>query len=84
MNDFIERSRVAFWGVSLGVIILFVFLVAFAGLGISQVGWLSVVVALLLIAFAIHAVRLGRTMRGAGGGDSLSRSLNSLRERRGF
>ena len=84
MNEFLERSRVAFWGASLGVIILFLFLVAFAGLGISQVTWLSVAVLALLVAFAIHAIRLGRTMRGTGGNDRLSRSLNSLRERRGF
>ena len=84
MHDFIDRSRVAFWGVSLAVIVLFLFLVAFAGLGISQVGWLSVAVLVLLIAFTIHTIRMGRTMRGAGGGDALSRSLNNMRERRGF
>jgi hypothetical protein len=84
MNDFIDRSRVAFWGISLGVIVLFLFLVAFAGLGISEVAWLSVAVLVLLIAFTIHTVRLARTMRGAGRGDVLSRSLNSMRERRGF
>ena len=84
MHDFIDRSRVAFWAVSLGVIILFLFLVAFAGLGISQVIWLSVAVLVLMVAFAVHAIRLGRTMKGAGHGDALSRSLNSMRERRGF
>ena len=84
MHDILERSRVAFWAASLGVIVLFLFLVAFAGLGISQVGWLSVVVLVLLIAFAIHEIRLARSMKGAGGGDALSRSLNSMRERRGF
>ena len=84
MHDFFERSRVAFWGASAGVIILFLFLVAFAGLGISQVTWLSVAVLALLVAFTIHSIRLGRAMRAAGGNDRLSRSLNSLRERRGF
>ena len=84
MHDLLERSRVVFWAASLGLIVLFLFLVAFAGLGFSQVAWLSVLVLVLMIAFAVHAIRLGRTMRDAGGQHQLMRSLNSLRERRGF
>ena len=54
MHDLFERSRVAFWGASLGLIVLLLFLVAFAGLGISEIAWLSVLVLVLMVAFAIH------------------------------
>ena len=84
MHELFERSRVAFWAASLGLIVLFLFLVAFAGLGLSQVTWLSIVVLVLMIAFAIHAIRLGRMLRESAAGDMRMRALNRLRERRGF
>jgi hypothetical protein len=84
MIDLFGRSRAAFWALSLGVITLFLFLVAFAGLGISEVTWLSAAVVALALAFAVHAFRVERALRGAGGRDERMRVLNALRERRGF
>jgi len=84
MHDFFERSRAAFWAASAGLIVLFLFLIAFAGLGVSEVVWLSLAVLALAIAFAIHAIRVGRALRAAGGGEDSMRVLNRLRERRGF
>jgi hypothetical protein len=84
MTDLFERWRTAFWAMSLGVVVLFLFLIAFAGLGVSEVGWLSATVAALAVAFAVHAFLVGRALRTAGGLDERMRVLNSLRERRGF
>jgi hypothetical protein len=84
MFDLFDRSRALFWAMSLGVITLFLFLVAFAGLGISEVAWLSAAVLALALAFAVHAFRVGRALRVAGGRDDSMRPLNRLRERRGF
>jgi hypothetical protein len=84
MMDLLGRWRAAFWATSLGVIVLFLFLIAFAGLGVSEVGWLSATVAALSVAFTVHAFLVGRALRTAGGRDDRMRVLNSLRERRGF
>ena len=84
MFDLFDRSRALFWAMSLGVIVLFLFLIAFAGLGVSEVAWLSGAVLALAVAFAVHAFLVGRALRASGGGDDSMRNLNRLRERRGF
>ena len=84
MHDLFERSARLFWAVSLGLIVLFAFLVAFAGLGVSDIAWLSVVVVALAVAFSVHAIRLGRELRASGGREESVQALNRLRERRGF
>lgn len=84
MHDLFERSARLFWTASLALIILFAFLVAFGGLGISEVRWLSIAVLALAIAFSIHAIRVSRGLRAAGGSDASVQALNRLRERRGF
>ena len=84
MHDLFERSARLFWAVSLGLIVLFAFLVAFAGLGVSEIAWLSVVVVALAVAFSVHAIRLGRELRASGGREESMQALNRLRERRGF
>jgi hypothetical protein len=84
MHDVFERSARLFWAASLGLIVLFAFLVAFAGLGISEIRWLSIAVLALAIAFSIHAIRVSRELRAAGGGEESVQALNRLRERRGF
>ena len=84
MHDLFQRSTRLFWAASLGLIVLFVFLVALAGLGVSEVAWLSVAVLALAVAFSIHAIRLGRELRASGGREESVQALNRLRERRGF
>jgi hypothetical protein len=84
MIELFGRWRTAFWALSLGVVVLFLFLVAFAGLGVSEVTWLSAAVAALALAFAVHSLLVARALRAAGGRDERMRVLNSLRERRGF
>lgn len=84
MHDLFQRSARLFWAASLGLIVLFAFLVAFAGLGVSEIVWLSVVVLALTVAFSIHAIRVGRELRAAGGREESIQALNRLRERRGF
>lgn len=79
-----EHSRGIFWATSLGVIILFVFVVAVGGVSPSDVVWLTVGVCALALAFAMHAVRVRRGLSRAGGQDDSMRLLNELRERRGF
>lgn len=84
MYDLFERSARLFWAASLGLIILFAFLVVIGGIGISEIAWLSVAVLVLAIAFSIHAIRLRRALRAAGGREESVQALNRLRERRGF
>ena len=84
MQSIFERSRGVFWAASLGVIFLFVFVVAIGGVSLSDVAWLTVLVAVLTVAFVVHAVRVRHSLSRAGGQDDSMRLLNALRERRGF
>jgi tetrahydromethanopterin S-methyltransferase subunit C len=69
--------------VILGVIVLFGF---FAVLGLfspAEVLWLSIAVGVLAILFMIYSLRVRRHL-GTHGNHRMFRSVNRLRERRGF
>jgi len=71
------------WVVLLGVVVLFGF---FALLGLfspDEVMWLTAAVAALAVLFGIRSLLMRRQLTQHGNQD-LFRSLNGLRERRGF
>jgi len=80
---FLDRVGPLFWALCLGVVVLFAFFAAIGGFSPGDVIWLSILVAVLAIAFTIHAVRVGHLLRRPRSDDSM-RALNDLRERRGF
>ncbi len=69
-----------FWLLVLAVICLFAFFLALGTFSIGEVGWLAVAVGVLVLAWALHAVRQGRRA------DERRRDpgLVHQRERRGF
>jgi membrane protein implicated in regulation of membrane protease activity len=71
-----------FWAACLGVIALFVFFAAIGGFSPGDVIWLTVLVCVLAVAFAIHAYRVRRQI--ASGDAGLSKAQQRMRERRGF
>jgi hypothetical protein len=80
----LERSRGVFWATSLGVIVLFTFIVAIGGVSLSDIAWLTAGVGVLTLLFVVHSIRVRRSLSHAGGRDESMRLLNALRERRGF
>jgi TRAP-type C4-dicarboxylate transport system permease large subunit len=82
----LSRFRPAILATGLGIVALYVFALMLGAFGPSELPAISVVVALVLVMFAVHAMRLRRELRepNAPGHDELMRSLHKLRERRGF
>ena len=82
MSDVFGRVSRAFWAICLGVIVLFVFFAALGGISPGDVAWLTAIVVVMAIAFAIHSYRLRRQI--AAGDPGLSKAQQEMRERRGF
>ena len=81
----LTRTLTAFMIVCLGLIVVFAF---FAALGLFSPGdvmWLTAGIAVLAIGVMIHSTVVRRHLSEHGQTETdLMRSLNSLRERRGF
>jgi hypothetical protein len=71
------------WVFLLGVVVLFCFFAALGSVSLSDVAWLSAGIALVAILFGIRSLMMRKHM-GTHGNQHLFRSLNHLRERRGF
>jgi uncharacterized membrane protein len=71
------------WVVLLGIIVMFAFFAALGLFSPADVLWLTAGVAIVLILFGIRSLMMRRHM-GTHGNQDLFRSLNHLRERRGF
>ena len=67
----------------LGVVVMFVFFAALGGIAPSDVLWLSIVVGALVLLLVVRS-RIVRHELGEHGNQAMLRSVNSLRERRGF
>ena len=67
----------------LGAVVMFVFFAALGGVTPSEVLWPSIVVGALALLFAVRSMVVRREL-GARGSQITQRSVNSLRERRGF
>lgn len=74
----LETMRETFWILALAVIALFAFFVALGALSPSEAVWATVIVALLTVAWIVHAIVEGRHR------DRRDRGIRAARERRGF
>ncbi len=71
------------WVVLLGVVVLFGFFAALGLFSPDEVMWLTAAVAALAVLIGIRSLLMRRQL-GTHGNQDLFRSLNVLRERRGF
>jgi hypothetical protein len=62
--------------------VLFAFFAAIGGFSPADVAWLTALVCVMAVAFAIHAFRVRRQL--AAGDPGLSKAQQQMRERRGF
>ena len=71
------------WVVLLGIIVLFAFFAALGLFSPADVLWLTAGVAIVAILLGLRSLMMRREL-GTHGNQDLFRSLNHLRERRGF
>jgi hypothetical protein len=69
--------------VCLGLVVMFVFFAALAGVSPSEVVWPTIVVGVLALLLLVRFLVVRHEL-GAGGTHLTARSVNALRERRGF
>jgi hypothetical protein len=69
--------------ICLGAVVMFVFFATLGGIAPGDVVWPTIVVGLLTVLFAVRSL-IVRHELGARGSQATMRSVNSLRERRGF
>jgi hypothetical protein len=67
----------------LGLVVLFVFFAALAGVAPSEVVWPTIVVGTLALLLMLRSLVVRHEL-GARGSQATLRSVNALRERRGF
>jgi fatty acid desaturase len=80
----IGRLRLSFWIAVAGAIVLYVFFITIASVPPAQVASVTVVVATLTAIFVLRNIRIASELADRGGDPRLRRSLNRIRERRGF
>jgi hypothetical protein len=80
----IRRLRLSFWVGAIGAVVLYVFFVVLAAIPPGQVAAVSLVVVALAAIFTVRSLRLASELADRGGDPQLRRSLNRIRERRGF
>jgi hypothetical protein len=69
--------------ICLGLVVMFVFFAALAGVSPSEVVWPTIVVGVLALLLLVRFLVVRHEL-GAGGTHLTARSVNALRERRGF
>jgi hypothetical protein len=80
----IGHLRLSFWVAALGTMVLYGFFILVATIPPGQVVALTIGVVALAAVFTIRNVRLAAELADRGGNPQLRRSLNRIRERRGF
>ena len=80
----IRRLRLSFWLIVLGGIVLYGFFVVVAKVSPGQTAAITVVVCALAALFTIRNLRVAAQLADRGGDPQLRRSVNRMRERRGF
>jgi hypothetical protein len=78
------RIAIPLWLGVIGAIVMYVFFVTLASVSLTQVAWVTIVVAGLAILFAIRSIRVASELADRGGNPALRRARNRARERRGF
>ena len=76
------QIRLSFWIAVAGVIVLYAFVVALAGVSLSQMVGVTIVVGALTAIFIVRNLRVARELANRAGNQR--RTLNRIRERRGF
>ena len=69
--------------ICLGAVAMYAFFAALGGISPSEVIWPTIVVGLLAVLFAVRSLVVRHEL-GARGSQATMRSVNALRERRGF
>jgi hypothetical protein len=78
------RLRLSFWITVLGAIVLYVFFVTIAGISPVQVAGVTIAIAAMAAVFTLRSWRIASEVANRGGDPRLRRSINRIRERRGF
>jgi uncharacterized membrane protein len=82
--DLFGQLRLSFWIAVAGVIVLYAFFVALAGVSLGQLVGVTIVVGALAAIFILRNLRVARDLANRGGDPDRRRNLNQIRERRGF
>jgi hypothetical protein len=69
--------------ICLGVVVIFVFFATLGGVAPGEVLWPTIVVGVLAVLLAVRSLVVRHEL-GARGSQATMRSVNALRERRGF
>ena len=80
----IRRLRLSFWLVAIGTVVLYGFFVVVATISPGQMAAVTAVVVGLAALFTFRNLRVAAQLADRGGDPQLRRSLNRIRERRGF
>jgi hypothetical protein len=80
----IGRLSLTFWIVAIGTVVLYGFFVFLARIPPEQVAGVTAVVGALAAITTIRNMRIASQLADRGGDPQLRRSLNRMRERRGF
>jgi len=79
-----RRLRLSFWLVVIGTVVLYGFFIVLATVPPGQVAALTAVIGGLAAIFTVRNLRLAAELADRAGDPYLRRSLNRIRERRGF
>jgi hypothetical protein len=80
----VRRLRLSFWLTVIGAVVLYVFFVSLSGVDPVEVAGVTSVVIGLAAAFTARNLRVATELADRGGDPQLRRSINRMRERRGF
>jgi hypothetical protein len=80
----IGHLRLSFWVAVIGTIVLYGFFVVLATIPPGQVVAVTAAIVALAAIFTVRNVRIAAELADRGGNPQLRRSLNRIRERRGF
>ncbi|HSD23172.1 MAG TPA: hypothetical protein VLB79_02470 [Solirubrobacterales bacterium] len=80
----IRRLRLSFWLIAIATVVLYGFFVVVATISPRQIAAVTVVVGALAALFLFRNLRVAAQLADRGGDPQLRRSVNRIRERRGF
>jgi hypothetical protein len=80
----IRRLRLSFWLIAIATVVLYGFFVVVATISPGQIAAVTVVVCGLAALFLFRNLRVAAQLADRGGDPQLRRSVNRIRERRGF
>jgi hypothetical protein len=81
--EIFDQLRISFWIAVAGVIVLYAFFVALAGVSLAQLVGVTIVVGALAAIFTLRNLRVARELANRGD-PRLRHTMNRIRERRGF